>query len=334
MIERKFCLIILLLFIYGNLFSQLPGEDPNWESTPTILDDFSSFNNNLWYQVPLGGQTWGLETYSTSNVTASGGTLSLNCIQSPCPTCTTGWSYSSGGIQSKNLYSYGYFEIESKQPASGTKGPWGGFWMQTSSPNNDWDEIDILEPNGCMTEAGNQYTSGVSSTNSGSHQGQVFYLTEPYNLSAAFHKYSVSWSPSQVTMYFDGSPRYYQNYQQFVPTLQTMSMFLTFQIDKGGCLPYQYPNGPFPNPLVWQFKHFKFYQLKADCLNGITASNFDFVNHDYKVQKFYNLSSSPIQSTLTKVFLRATDYIQLNPGFSVPSGCEFYAITSLGTCPR
>ena len=113
--------LVLLIFLSLNfaLYSQTPSEDPKHYVLDTY-DDFNSFNSNLWNRVPY--MTWGLETYSPNNVTTSGGVLTLKCEK-------VGNNYISGGIETANnkkMFFYGYFEIESKFPARGNRGPWSG----------------------------------------------------------------------------------------------------------------------------------------------------------------------------------------------------------------
>jgi len=72
--------------------------------------------------------------------------------------------------------------------------------------------------------------------------------------------------------------------------------------------------------------------LKTRCGEEIRQSNFDFVNHDYYVQKLYELTNSTVPDN-TNIFLRAVDYILLNSDFEVPAGSGFDAIT-YGICPE
>lgn len=318
--KLKAIFLLLQLIICSRLYSQIPGEDPTW--ILDTQDNFNSFNSALWNSTP--NNTWGLETYSASNVSANSGVLTLTCYKNND-------SYISGGIETvgKKSFSYGYFEIESQQPPSGIRGPWGGFWLHTAE--GGWDEIDILEPNGCDIEEGTSFHSGISAT----YNGVRKWTTPEFNfhggfpdLSKGYNKYSAIWTPSKVKMFFNGSLVYEVSEPSLVPS-HPMFLFLTFQIDNQGCHPVI---TVFPTT-YWRFKNFKYYKLKTDCTNGITESNFDFTNHDYKVQKYYSLSNSSVPLN-SKVFLRATDYIELKQGFIVPNGSEFNAITHCTTCPQ
>jgi len=315
--KKEFILFILLLLGFS-IKSQTPGEDPKHYVLDTY-DNFTSFNSSLWNRVPY--MEWGQEIYSANNVTVSGGVLTLTCNK-------VGNNYVSGGIETvnKKYFSYGYFEIEIKTPASGNKGPWGGFWLHTGA--GGWDEIDVFEPNGYDIYLGTQFHSGISATHNGIHSiwgdGLNNFYSGFSDLSTSFNKFALIWTPSYVKVLFNGSALYEILEPKYVPS-HKMAMFLTFQIDN-------YVNTSTQFPLHWQFKNFKYYRLKTDCLNGITQSNFNFVTHDYKVQKFYSLTNSTVPNN-SNVVLRATDYIELKGEFTVPLGSSFTAITHCNVCP-
>lgn len=320
----KQILILFMFFLFtGALKSQTPVNDPNYELD--AMDDFTTLNPSLWWNLPYNSYTWGwgLETYIRENVTVSDNVLTLKCEKK-------GDNYISGGRETFSFnnrsFSYGYFEIESKLPTTGTRGPWGGFWMQTGE--GGWDEIDVFEPNGCDCEVGTSYTLGSHATHNGIHYTSgTIPITGLPDLSYNYYKYSVIWTPQQIQFFFNGTMVKELFAPEIIPT-HPMFIFLTFQIDKFGCQPN---STEFPTK-YWKYKNFAYYKLKTDCSNGITQSNFVFTGHDYKVQKFYSLSNStvPINSN---VILHATDYIRLNTGFIVPLGSTFKAITHFNTCP-
>jgi beta-glucanase (GH16 family) len=318
MITKK---ILILIFICVGFIakSQTPSEDPNHYILDTE-DNFNFFNYNLWGS-KTPNNTWGLETYDASKVTASGGVLTLECEK-------VGNNYISGGIEtvSTKAFSYGYFEIESKLPLSGIRGPWGGFWMHTGE--GGWDEIDVLEPNGCDCELGTQFHSGVFATHGGTTRSYAKIYDGFPNLSNNYNKYALIWTPKYVQVLVNDEILYEIVDPLYVPS-HPMFVFLTFQIDPWGCAPNM---STFPTK-YWRFKHFKYYRLKTDCSNGITQNNFNFSNHDYKVQKFYSLSNSTIPNN-SNIVLRATDYIELKGIFTVPLGSTFTAITHCNTCPN
>lgn len=317
-IMKRFKILIFILLSFWCLIlkSQTPSEDPNHYTLDTE-DNFNSFNYGLWGdKLPNG--TWGLETYDSSKVTATGGVLTLRCDK-------VGSNYISGGIETVNIksFSYGYFEIESQLPESGTRGPWGGFWMHSSGQH----EIDVLEPNGCDCEVGTQFHSGAFKPNTVPKENNAKIYQVSTDLSSSYNKYAVIWTPSYIKVLFNDEKLWETEDIDFVP-FNPMSVFLTFQIDPWSCA----PNSTFPTK-YWRFKNFKYYTLKTDCSNGITQSNFDFTNHDYKVQKFYELSNSTVPNN-SNVFIRATDYVELGNNFTVPNGSTLTVITHFNTCPN
>lgn len=316
-------LIVTLLLIIFALHSQTPSEDPKHYVLDTY-EDFNSFNSNLWNKVPHS--TWGLETYNANNATVSGGVLTLKCEK-------VGNSYISGGIdtQGKRYFSYGYFEIEIKTPASGNRGPWGGWWM-FSGAGEGWNEIDMFEPGGMDNYHGTQFHSNahvrrngiISSWGNGDNNKFTGYP----NLSANFNKFALIWTPQYIQVLFNGNFVFQILESKYVSSYP-MCMMLTFQISKD-----EPPNASTTFPLYWQFKNFKYYRLKTDCANGITQTNINFAGRsDYKVQKFYSLTNTTVPNN-SNVVIRATDYIEFKGEFTVPLGSTFTATTHCNTCPN
>lgn len=99
MTKYKVLIIFTLLFMSFVVKSQTPNEDPNHYILDTE-DNFNSFNYSLLgSKVP--NNTWGLETYDSSKVTASGGVLTLECEK-------VGSNYISGGIETVNTKAFTY----------------------------------------------------------------------------------------------------------------------------------------------------------------------------------------------------------------------------------
>ncbi|HSO89273.1 MAG TPA: glycoside hydrolase family 16 protein [Draconibacterium sp.] len=339
--RNKIWALIIFLKSFNIVSSQIPSEDPRHYILETE-DNFNSFNSALWNSTP--NNTWGLETYNANNVTTSNNTLTLKCERIINGNDT---SYISGGIGTvnKKLFSYGYYEILTQMPTK-SKGYWGGFWMHSGGGqcikgidpgcydvNTDtitriWYEIDIFEPNGNNSLDGNKFNFGSHNTISECcTDANGTELTLPIDFSASFNKLALIWEPNKVKVLVNGVEKYIIDDSKYVPT-EPMALFLTFQIDAAGGKPT--PSTLFP--AYWKYKNFKYYRLKTDCLNGITQSNFDFVNHDYKVQKYYSLTNSTVPSN-QNIILRATDYIKLNGEFTVPLGSTLKLITHCNTCP-
>ncbi|NOU17137.1 MAG: family 16 glycosylhydrolase [Bacteroidales bacterium] len=313
----KQILIFLLIIISNIVKSQTPDNDPHF--VLDTYDNFNSLNSSLWNSVPNG--TWGLETFNANNVTATGGVLTLKCEK-------INGNYISGGIETvnKKTFSYGYYEIYSQIPKG--MGYWGGFWFHMGSSTCARHEIDVLEPNGCDCSIGTQFHCGLGNYNTSCYGGFLAETVTGLNdLTLDYNKYSLQWTPSLVKISVnDNLVKEFSDPK--IVSDNPMYMFLTFQID-----PNCTPNSSTVFPAFWKYKSFKYYKLKTDCSNGIVSSNFDFINHEYKVQKYYSLSSSTIPSN-SSIILRATDYIELDEDFIVPYGSEFTAITHCLTCPQ
>lgn len=306
--------------------AQTPSEDPQhylleWHET------FESLNPSIWTSPPYNPD-WGLEIFHGNNAQASNGVLTLKTERVITPSGDT--IYVSGGAETvhKKSFSYGYFEIEAKLPEKGVRGPWGGFWLH-SGDGGIWDEIDILEPNGCDTELGHQFNIGLHATHNSISTHKADLYTGFPDLSSDYYKYALVWTPSHIKVLFEDNVVYEEVQAKYIPS-HPMYLFLTAQIsDWAPCVPD--PDIPFPD-VYWQFKNFKYYKITTNCMTSITENNFDFDNHDYAVYKFYSLSNSTVPNN-TDVVLRATDYIQLDGEFYVPLGSTFTAITHHGVCP-
>ncbi|MBP1645552.1 MAG: hypothetical protein H6Q16_1127 [Bacteroidetes bacterium] len=339
---KKIILIYLLCTFNLLLHAQTPYEDTtHWKLI--IDDDFSSLRDTLWEKVH--DMSWGLECYSNDKTVLSNNTLNLTCDINPNydPEDTLSKPYVSGGIWSLNKrpYSYGYFEIETKMPPR-SRGYWGGFWLhagavECDSPCNDfydnqvWHELDIFEPYGCPSENPNNFPSSARKTEI---ECCSRILSKNNNLNTyldlGFNKIAAIWMPKEAIIYVNGVETvdlrddYKYNYVPSIP----MYLYITFQVDKGGCR----PNASSIFPATWQFRKFKYYQLKTKCDEDINEEYFDFINHDYYVQKSYHLTNSTVPNN-SNVYIRAVNDIVLDGDFEVPLGSNFNAIVHYGICP-
>lgn len=339
---KKIILIFLLCIFNLILNAQTPYEDTaHWELK--IHDNFSNLCDTLWEKVH--DFSWGLECYSDDKTVLSNNTLNLTCDSNANynPEDTLSKPFVSGGIWSlnKRTYSYGYFEIETKMPPR-SKGYWGGFWLhagggECSSSCNPfldaqvWHELDIFEPYGCPS----QYPYYFPSTARKTESECCSRLLSKYNylntyLDLGFNRIAAIWMPKEAIIYVndvitvDLRDDYKYNYVPSIP----MYLFITFQIDQGGCR----PDASSVFPATWQYRNFKYYQLKTKCNEDIIEENFDFINHDYYVQKSYHLTNSTIPNN-SNVIIRAVDDILLDGDFEVPLGSSFNAIVHYGICP-
>ena len=67
----------------------------------------------------------------------------------------------------------------------------------------------------------------------------------------------------------------------------------------------------------------KVYQLKCD-KNTVVTKIPNFNTYNYAVKKSISLSGATIIPKSSNISLRATDFIELKPGFETPLGTEMY----------
>jgi beta-glucanase (GH16 family) len=125
------------------------------------------------------------------------------------------YRYTSARLKTLGLFAheYGRFEIRMKIPAG--QGLWPAFWMLgNDSPTVGWPncgEIDVMEAIGKDPDAVYGSIHGPDCTDGCiSNRFDATGLTAGNPLAAAFHTYTVTWSPSSISFYLDGH-RYAQN---------------------------------------------------------------------------------------------------------------------------
>ncbi|RAU93705.1 family 16 glycosylhydrolase [Paenibacillus sp. YN15] len=115
-------------------------------------------------------------------------------------------NYTCGGVISKRLFGYGYYETKAKLWPD--KGFHSSFWLMGvpfntadySGPNNQVNEIDGFEVDGHAP--GEVYTNTHYYTPSHViHKGGVY---KKINTAADYHVYGWEWTPTQVKFYVDG----------------------------------------------------------------------------------------------------------------------------------
>lgn len=229
-----FLCALLVLFVPFPLRASPPGNAADW--TMTFSDEFNgtALDTSKWamtlspgWQDEGSASSW-WDTTGAYHV-VSNGTLKLVCkkVQEE-----DGHPYTCAVISGHNAFNqmYGYFEASMKLPAGGT-GMWPAFWMIAKSSDNSWmwpPEIDIMEAKGGQPTV-NYMTNHVASsypypcsaeTNGNSDNGGPVTCGDHYtsftysgpNFTAAFHTFSVLWTPTAVTWYIDGVQRAEMDY--------------------------------------------------------------------------------------------------------------------------
>lgn len=141
---KKLIFILPLIWGFSNYaLTQVPSNDMNWEAV--FIDDFNTLDLGDW-EVLNNFDHYGepqMYTNRTDNVYINNGNLILKIIKENY----MGHSYTSGWINTKTKYQYGYFEIRCKLPTG--KGFWPAFWLHDGScSGGNYNEIDIFEMDG------------------------------------------------------------------------------------------------------------------------------------------------------------------------------------------
>jgi len=144
----------------------------------------------------------GQSTQVPANVTVSDGLLHLGAKKED----SVGMHYTGSGIISKAEFQYGYYEARFKTPPGA--GWHTSFWMQHYNGKSTWpkdaaQEIDICESDSNKTHEG--YSTGViawGSSLKNKNLGRLWVKTP--DLYHDFHVWGAEFTPTKVTMYFDG----------------------------------------------------------------------------------------------------------------------------------
>ena len=218
--------------------------DPNIAAGWTLdwSDEFNgtSLNTTIW-NYDLGGGGWGnneLEYYQAQNAVVQNGYLTITAMKQT----VGGSSYTSARIQTaqKKTFTYGRFEIMAKLPS--TQGMWPAFWLLGATCNSfglyggtvpwpDCGEIDVMEMIG--GGAGDYTTHGTIHYATG---GPTASYTNSEILGAAFHRYTIDWTPQGFTWYFDGIPYEARTTTAGMSVFQT-PFFLVLNFAVGGAWP-------------------------------------------------------------------------------------------------
>jgi hypothetical protein len=333
--KNKVSLFIISLFVVFNLFTQSLSQDPNF--TLVYSDEFNNLNN--WAiendAVPSGTSFGLFKSNGSSNVSLSSGTVKLNTTK------TAGSNlYRNGVISSVNwstipLYSDFFVEIRSKfkngPNASLALWFWGGDGSCSPGGWCAYREVDILEYFGDIqqTSGGIHYCSNITAPTVCKRAGDAGTNVNPehrydlYNHNS-FNLYGCRWNKNVVSISFNG------NQVVSIPPpstpFRTNDVPLKFVLGTNmRCWDANACNNDASNfPYTSEVDYLRFYTIKKNCTVAITQIP-NFTTFNYSLKKSYTLSSTTTIPTNQLIPLYATDFLQFNNGFSVPTTTTFSA---------
>lgn len=265
------------------------------------------------------------------------------------------FDFTSGYIESKEAFKYGYFETRCRiknPPANGKdyNGFGYNFWLYDNDNDNVYSEIDIFETDlsrGLMTSnihlnLQQKQPFGVNTIHNRADpnkdfldcDGIPFYLDKYIDM-YSFHTFALEWLPNNITTYYDEN-RVMQYRFRDNPNYSP-SYFKNMNIIMGFGAPYfckntkANPNWNSSLPIDYEIDYVKVYKLIDDSYTTINQSNntnFDFNNYNYGVKNQITMGCSNCTAIVNNgmnVSLRAINDITLNEGFEVKLGAEFYA---------
>ena len=330
---KYFVLILLSLLCIENVFSQNPQIDPHWQKC--WEDDFLFLNYNNWMVCNNRIHNNSPQLFKDYNIWSENGNLVIrvNNQQDTCPhnispqypNCVADsiYTYTSGRVETMPEYAiqYGYVEARIKVPYH--EGLWPAFWtlikqgLHLEEPDHTASEIDIFEmyankgTNHLETNLHHAYDYTESNTAYlQEHDLNNFSYTD-------WHKYAIEWDPVKIIWYVDDTP-IRTTYNHGI--LDPVRLIMNIAVAKGkGLQPETSPY--FEEKMLVDYV--KVYGLKCDKHTTINEIP-DFSAYDYKVKKSITLGSGTTIPTGTDISLRANNFIELRPGFEVPSDGRLY----------
>jgi len=313
-------------------FAQTPANDPHWQLK--WEDQFNSFNTSKWLKGEYGDHYGEPQLYRTSQVWTSNGNLVIEVINAKdtCPTpkpprvgesgsCEPGtkYNYKSGWVETTPAYNvkFGYIEARIKLPYRAGKqwGFWPAFWTFSSGATNAA-EIDIFEMFSGHYNNPNTLSNGIHrhyNFNEGygiSHEFSNFNYTD-------WHTYAIEWNADRIIWYLDGNAIRTLNSHSIAGPVR---IILNLAIQKES--KYLPPTSP-PFQEYMYVDYVKVYQLRCD-KNSVVTKITNFNTYDYSVKKSISLDNQTIIPANSNITLRATDFIELKPGFEVQTGRTLY----------
>jgi beta-glucanase (GH16 family) len=184
------CAIILIAILIGCSPENEYTLDGTEKFTYDLEDDFWEYKSDLWLQNNYTHPGENFHHREDPKMLAyKGGVMEVSFAPEES---TDGKSVSAGGLQSRETFSYGLFEVSMKPPRS--PGVWAHFFTYSGDTE---DEIDFEFPG--------RDTSYVDMTlhKSGNYGYAHKRHALGFDASEGFHTYSILWLPGEIVWYVD-----------------------------------------------------------------------------------------------------------------------------------
>lgn len=241
-------------------------------------------------------------------------------LTTPINISGTNYYYTSGEIVSKfddipycssfsdAGYLYGMFEIRCKLPKK--HGQYPAYWLLG---NTSWPpEIDLFEFNG---NDHNMFFSGVHWGPNNAPQNCYQFYNYPFDLTDDFHTWTVVWSPTAVTFFFDNKELRTDNIITHIPGTVSPNMmerckWMKMKHQIGSGLNWPYSSETTFDPLIVDY--IKVY--KPTGYTPYTTGNFD--NYNYNIIYFRNTANQLVKLLLNTSSSSATVISTISDVFS------------------
>ena len=157
-----------------------------------FVDRFHALDPSRWVVSDhWSNGKWFLCDWRKSQVRAGPGGMTVTVVKNPA----SANGYSSGEIQSRKLYQFGYYEA--RMTAAAGSGLDTAFFTYTGAPRgHPWNEIDV--------EILGKDTKSVEFSYHTQNHSQSTVIKLPFDSAIESHTYGFDWEPGYVAWYIDG----------------------------------------------------------------------------------------------------------------------------------
>jgi len=336
--------LVCCMFFQHIALSQIPANDPHWKLD--WQDDFNTFNNLRWSKGNYGIQDKDAKClYMAQNVWTANGNLviEMNNTKTKCPiepqpwpgapvaNCINGndYDYTSGIVATLDNVQFGYIESRIKAPFKKGWNLCSAFWTFIGwnvPPPKNAAEIDIFEMFGERYKEPNTINTCIhryyncTNLNNPLCDPKLAKLDRGLGISHEFsnfdytdwHIYAIEWNADRIIWYVDGKViRTMSDHKIINPVM----IILSNAMDKK-------PSPSFSEKMLVDYV--KVYKLKCDKEETPVNEISNFNTYNYTVKKSITMSNATTIPANSNITLRATDFIELKPGFEVQTGRELY----------